>query len=145
VATMYPAMTFGKFWEHQTRWARTVRLCRPASYVGLFFTHGLPLAILGGLATESTAGAAAYLSAYLVLRLVLAWSAGVWGLRDETTRRKWWLLPLRDAVHFAVWLGSFFSNRVMWGESEFRLTTSGEMIAVGAGDGKSPGNSLEAG
>ena len=145
VATMYPALTFGKFWEHQTRWARTVRLCRPASYVGLFFTHGLPLAIFGGILTGSTAGAAAYLGAYLVLRLALAWSAGVWGLRDETAHSKWWLLPLRDAIHFAVWLGSFFSNRITWGESKFRLTASGEMIAIDADDGKSPGKPLQAG
>src|SRR5260370_30438556 len=47
VETMYPALTFGKFWQHQMRWARTVRLCRPASYVGLLFTHRLPFPIAG--------------------------------------------------------------------------------------------------
>src|ERR1700686_2182934 len=32
VSTMYPAQTPKNFREHQLRWARTVRLCRPASY-----------------------------------------------------------------------------------------------------------------
>jgi len=132
VETMYAAMPFDKFWEHQTRWARTVRLCRPASYIGLLFTHGLPWAIVGAMASRSQFGAAAFISAYLVLRLSLAWTVGVWGLHDETARRKWWLVPFRDAVHFAVWLGSFFSNRITWGDLEFRLSANGEMAAIAA-------------
>jgi len=132
VATMYPAMTFGKFWDHQLRWARTVRLCRPASYVGLLFTHGLPWAVLGALVSRSTSGAAAFLAAYLFLRLLVAWTVGIWGLRDVTAQRKSWLVPLRDALHFGVWMGSFFSNRITWGEAEFRLTGSGEMAAIDA-------------
>jgi ceramide glucosyltransferase len=132
VETMYPAMPFSKFWEHQIRWSRTVRLCRPASYIGLLFTHGLPWAILGVMASRSLFAAAAFISAYLVLRLSLAWTVGVWGLHDETARRKWWLVPLRDAVHFAVWLASFFSNRITWGDQEFRLSANGEMAAIAA-------------
>jgi ceramide glucosyltransferase len=46
VWTMYPAQTFRSFWYHQVRWARTVRLCRPLSYVGLLFTQGLPWTFL---------------------------------------------------------------------------------------------------
>src|SRR5882724_631306 len=46
VWTMYPTQTARGFWSHQVRWARTVRLCRPISYLGLIFTHGLPWALL---------------------------------------------------------------------------------------------------
>jgi ceramide glucosyltransferase len=136
VATMYPRMSFGAFWEHQARWARTVRLCRPASYVGLLFTHGLPWAILGAIVIGTAMGAGVFLGAYLVLRLVLGWMVGVWGLGDDTARRKLWLAPLRDAVHFAVWVGSFYSNRIVWGGSEFRLRKNGEMVALAAGNEK---------
>ena|SRR5215467_2216007 len=133
VATMYPQATFRQFWDHQSRWARTVRLCRPASYLGLLVTHGLPLALLGGLASGSLIGAVLFLAAYLLLRFLQAWTTGVWGMRDETARTKWWLLPLRDAAHFAVWIASFFSNRILWGGTEFRLKSNGEMVAAGAG------------
>jgi ceramide glucosyltransferase len=132
VETMYPAMTFQQFWEHQLRWARTVRLCRPASYLGLLFTHGLPWAFVGGLASWSLKGASSLLAVYMVLRLVQAWTTGVWGLHDETARKEWWRLPWRDAVQFAVWLASFFSNRIVWGGTEFRLGSNGEMVAVSA-------------
>ena len=130
VATMYPAVTFGRFWEHQTRWARTVRLCRPASYVGLLFTHGLPWTLAGALVSHSISGAATFLGLYLVLRLTLAWTVGAWGIRDETTQRKLWVVPMRDAIHFVVWLASLFSDRITWGESEFQLTERGEMVAI---------------
>src|SRR6266567_1847707 len=49
VWTMYPAHTLRSFWDHQVRWARTVRLCRPLSYVGLLFTQGLPWSLLAAL------------------------------------------------------------------------------------------------
>jgi ceramide glucosyltransferase len=130
VETMYPAVTFWEFWEHQVRWARTVRLCRPASYLGLFFTHGLPLAIVGAIASRSASGALLFLGAYLALRLAMAETVGVWGLRDEAARRKWWLLPLRDLLQFAVWVVSFFSDRIVWGDAEFALRANGEMAAV---------------
>lgn len=136
VDTMYPAMSFREFWEHQVRWARTVRLCRPVSYVGLLVTHGLPWAVAGAVASNSAIGAPLFLGAYLMLRLLVAWTVGVWGLRDETARKKLWMLPLRDAVHFAVWVGSFFSNRVAWGGMQFQLRPNGEMVAIGASRGK---------
>jgi ceramide glucosyltransferase len=136
VETMYPAQTFGKFWEHQVRWARTVRLCRPASYLGLLFTHGLPWAIAGAIASRSAAGACLLIAAYAVLRLVVAETVAVWGLRDETARRKWWMLPLRDLLQFAVWVASFFSNRITWGDAQFKLSRNGEMVAIGDANAK---------
>ena len=129
VWTMYPAQAWKGFWEHQVRWARTVRLVRPASFFGLIFTHGLPLAILAAFAAPTVWIVAGYLGAYAVLRLAMAWVAGVWGLKDETLARKWWLVPLRDAIHFAVWLAGFTSNRVKWGDSEF-VIKNGRMEEV---------------
>jgi ceramide glucosyltransferase len=134
VETMYPAMTFGGFWKHQSRWARTVRLCRPASYVGLLFTHGLPWAVVGAIAAGNSAGVAGFLSAYLLLRLAVARIAGVWGLRDDSARWQWWLIPMRDALNFAVWVASFFSSRISWGGVEYRLSRGGEMVAIPAAD-----------
>ena len=50
-------------------------------------------------------------------------------LQDQTVRRRWWLIPLRDAVHFIVWLASFASNRVTWGDTQF-VMKNGQMIPV---------------
>jgi len=115
VWTMYPAQNLRGFWEHQVRWARTVRLCRPFSYAGLIFTHGLPWALLAFFVAPGKWLGWSYLAAYLALRFVMAWTVGVWGVRDDTVRRKAWLIPLRDAVNFVVWLTSLVGKRIVWG------------------------------
>jgi len=130
VWTMYPAQSPRGFWNHQVRWGRTVRLCRPLSYLGLIFTHGLPWAALAALVAPAKWISATYLIAYLVLRLVMAWTVGVWGVRDELLRRKLWLVPLRDAIYFAVWLASFASNRIHWGGEQFKME-KGQMVPAG--------------
>src|SRR3979490_1389479 len=119
VWTMYPAQTLRSFWDHQVRWARTVRLCRPLSYMGLLFTQGLPWALLAALVAPSKWIAGVYLLAYLILRFAMAWTVGIWGVEDEVLRRKIWLVPLRDAVHFVIWLASFGSNHIRWGNAEY--------------------------
>jgi ceramide glucosyltransferase len=134
VWTMYPAQTARGFWDHQLRWARTVRLCRPASYFGLLFTHGLPWALLAAIVAPANWIGAAYLLAYLVLRLMMAWAVGVWGVRDAVLRRKFWLIPLRDVLNFGVWLASFASNRITWGGDDYVLR-KGRMIPLGAASG----------
>jgi ceramide glucosyltransferase len=121
VETMYPGQSFRGFWEHQVRWARTVRIVRPFSFLGLVVTHGLPWAVVAALVAPSGWIAAAYLLAYLVLRIGVAWMVGVWGVRDEVLRRRLCLVPLRDAIHFAVWLAGFASNRVNWGGAEYEI------------------------
>ena len=131
VWTMYPAQTARSFWQHQVRWSRTVGLCRPLSFAGLIFTHGLPWALLAALIAPAPWIAAAYLIAYLVLRFTMAWTVGVWGVGDEMVRRKLWLVPLGDAVRFVVWLASFASNRIHWGGEEYTIA-AGRLIPVPA-------------
>lgn len=130
VWTMYPAQGLRGFWEHQLRWARTVRLCRPWSYLGLIFTHGLPWCLLAALVAASAGWitlAIAYFVAYLALRLTMAWAVGVWGVGDDLLRRRLWLIPVRDAIYFLVWLASFASKKITWGGEEYTME-KGQMV-----------------
>jgi ceramide glucosyltransferase len=133
VWTMYPAQTLRSFWDHQVRWARTVRLCRPLSYIGLLFTQGLPWALLAAVVAPAKWIAGAYLLAYAVLRFAMAWTVGIWGVGDEVLRQKIWLVPLRDAIHFVVWLASFGSNRIRWGNVDY-VIGQGRMVPVTVND-----------
>src|SRR5437016_13278249 len=110
VWTVYPAQTLRGFWDHQLRWARTVRLCRPLSYAGLLFTQGLPWMVLAALAAPAGWIAGIYPAAYVVLRSGMAWTVGGWGVGDQVLRRNLWLVPVRDAIYFVVWLVSFRSE-----------------------------------
>lgn len=129
VWTMYPAQSWRGFWIHQVRWARTVRLCRPLSYGGLLLTQALPWALLVFVVAPAKWIPGAYLIAYLILRYAMAWSVGIWGVGDEVLRKKLWLVPLRDAVQFVIWLASFGSNRIQWGNGEY-VIRKGCMVPV---------------
>jgi ceramide glucosyltransferase len=131
VWTMYPAQSLKSFWQHQVRWARTVRLVRPASFFGLVVTHGLPWCVIAAVVAPTASIGAGYVAAYLVLRLLMAWAVGVWGVGDEVLQRRLWLVPLRDAIHFVVWLAGFASNRVTWAGVEYAIE-GGKMREVGA-------------
>jgi ceramide glucosyltransferase len=129
VTTMYPAQTTRSYFEHQLRWARTTRECRPWGYWGLLLTYGLPWSLAAAIVAPSRSLAAWYLGTYLVLRSLMAWTVGVWGIKDPVLRRKFWLVPMRDALAFLVWLVSFFSNRIRWRGLEFTIV-NGSMFRV---------------
>jgi ceramide glucosyltransferase len=119
VSIVYPREKLGEAFRHQLRWNLSIRYSRPWGHFGLLFSQGLPWAILGAVLAPSAAMAGGYLGAYLVLRCTLAFVVGVWGMQDETVRRWWRLLPLRDLFAFAVWLASFFPQRIHWRDREF--------------------------
>ena len=129
VWTMYPAQTLQGFWRHQLRWARTIRICRPWSYAGLLLTQGLPWALLVALVAPARWVAISYVLAYAILRFMMAWTVGVWGVQDEVLRKKIWLVPIRDALYFVIWLASFASNRIRWGSAEY-LIRDGQMMPI---------------
>jgi hypothetical protein len=64
----------------------------------------------------------------------MAWTVGVWGVGDEVLRRKIWLVPLRDAIYFVVWLTSFGSNRIRWDNVEYAIR-EGRMVPIGGAEG----------
>jgi ceramide glucosyltransferase len=129
VWTMYPAQDLQGFWHHQVRWARTVRLSRPLSSLGLLFTQGLPWVLLAAWIAPARWIGVSYFLAYLILRFAMAWTVGVWGVGDGVLRRRFWLLPFRDAIHFVVWLASFASNRIKWGSGEY-VVRKGRMVPL---------------
>ncbi|HKV61144.1 MAG TPA: glycosyltransferase [Candidatus Acidoferrum sp.] len=121
---VFPQETIGQYFRHELRWSIGLKNVRPTAYPWLILTHGLPWALLAaGLA--ASAGwqgiAAAHVMAYFGLRLGLAWATGTWGLGDKGAWKKLWLIPLRDAISFIVWVGGFFSERILWRGLTYRV------------------------
>jgi ceramide glucosyltransferase len=124
VAMVLPDESFSEFLKHELRWSIGLRNVRPMGYAGMLLTHGLPWTLLAG-AVAMSAGwariAVAYVVAYLVLRLGMVWTTAVWGLGDSQFGRKLFLVPLHDAISLAVWVGGFFSNKIVWRGSVYRV------------------------
>jgi ceramide glucosyltransferase len=124
VSVVFPKETIEELFGQELRWAIGLRNVRPVAYAGMIFTHGLPWAMLAAIVAGGagwTSVAVGYLVTYFVLRMSVAWVAGVWGLRDQTIISKLWLLPVRDAITSIVWLVGLLSDRIRWRGSEFRV------------------------
>ncbi len=138
VCMVFPHETLGDLLRHELRWAIGLRNVRPWGYVGLALTFGLPWAVLAAAVASSGLLAAAYLLAYLVLRLAVAWTVGVWGLGDPVTRRSLWLVPLRDALTSVMWVAGFFFSRIEWRGIEY-FVKKGLLVPVTPSRDSSPG------
>jgi ceramide glucosyltransferase len=121
VSIVYPHQTLSEAFQHQLRWNLSIRFSRPAGHLGLLFTQSLPLAVIAALLSPTFGIATAFIGTYLVLRFVSAFAVGVDGMRDDLIRRQVWLLPVRDAFAFVVWVASFFPQTILWRGKRFRV------------------------
>jgi ceramide glucosyltransferase len=121
VSIVYPHQNLTDTFRHQLRWNLTIRCSRPGGHLGIVFTQGLPWALLAAAVAPSAKIGVAYLAGYVILRTAMAWEVGVSGMRDALLRRRLWMLPLRDAFAFIVWVLSFFPQRIHWRGQEFYI------------------------
>jgi ceramide glucosyltransferase len=119
----------GSMTRHELRWMKTIRVLRPRSFVAIFVTFSLPLAILGiglaSLAPHFPLLAWGLFGVILTARMVLHFVHRVRGARALLSDV--WLLPVRDLLLCWVWCRSFFTSRVNWRGSEFDVDADGVM------------------
>ena len=120
--------SLAELWRHELRWARTVRAMAPAGFAGSVLAHPVAIAALAAAATGF--GLTACIS--LVISCVLRWvTARVIADALGLPPAKPWLLPMRDALSFAVFVASFFGRTVFWRDQVFQVEASGRMTADG--------------
>ena len=121
VDTFLPRYTLRGFFDHQLRWARTVRDSRFWGYVGLGLTFGLPWALLALIFSRGAAWAWALLACTAVMRFAVAIVFGKCVLKDHQAIRSLALIPVRDLVAMLVWIVSFAGHRIVWRGDHFSL------------------------
>ena len=121
VDTFLPRYTLRGFFDHQLRWARTVRDSRFWGYVGLGLTFGLPWALLALIFSRGAAWAWALLACTAVMRFAVAIVFGKCALKDHQAMRSLALIPVRDLVAMLVWIVSFAGHRIVWRGDHFSL------------------------
>lgn len=115
-------------WRHELRWARTTRMMAPGGFAGSVVTHTMVIGLLAALAAELSLLAAAFLGISLALRWGSAFAIA--RLLDLPLRR-FWLLPVRDILSFAVFVASFGGRSVLWRGQLFTVDEGGQMTAEG--------------
>jgi ceramide glucosyltransferase len=122
VETFLPRYTLRGFFDHQLRWARTIRDSRRWGYLGLGLTFGLPWALLSLILARGAGWAWELLAAVVIARFAVAVVVGRLVLQDRQMARLLVLIPLRDFVAVLVWLASFTGHKITWRGESFTLT-----------------------
>ena len=117
-----PKYSWATFFQHQLRWARTIRSCRPEGYAGMMFTFALPWSILALATAASLRVAWLLVLISFALRLMIMVVSGFFVLRDRQVFRSLWLLPIRDFITLAVWILSYTGSSVVWRGNKFELS-----------------------
>lgn len=113
-----------QIWQHQVRWARTIRVSRFGGYLGLPVTNATLWAVAAIAGGRWDLGIA-----LLAIRLAMALVSG-WGvLRSRDVLYLWWLVPARDLFGFAVWVAALFGDSVVWRGQRLRLDRDGRIQA----------------
>lgn len=113
-------------WQHELRWARTIRTVRPVGYALSILTQPVPLAALGLFLSPPNSLGFLFLTTALGLRVLLHFAARQrFQLRGRAAP---WLIPIREVLNFSVWVASFFGSRVQWRGRNFLVNRNGHMV-----------------
>jgi ceramide glucosyltransferase len=111
------------------RWIVVMRHMRPWGHLGLLLTQGLPWLLAAVVIHPSAPAALGYLGGYIGLRIAMTWIIGIHGLRQSGLWKDMLLIPVWDAVAFAIWLTSFGRNSIRWRGADYYIR-NGRLVPV---------------
>lgn len=121
VQTVADYGSLSQLYRKRLRWMVVMRHMRPSGHLGLLLTLGLPWSLFAILIHPTLHVAAAFLGTYLLLRFVMTWLIGIWGMKQSSLWRNLILIPFWDALATAIWVGSFIQNDIRWRDGQYRL------------------------
>jgi ceramide glucosyltransferase len=113
--------TLRGFFAKRMRWAVVQRNMRPWGHLGLLLTLGLPWSLAAIAVRPTLPTALVYFGGYVVLRLAVTTLIAAWGLHQPSEMKKFWLIPVWDAISIFILLASFGRNRVRWRDGEYYI------------------------
>jgi ceramide glucosyltransferase len=120
VDTFVAERTASALIAHELRWRRTIRNLSPFGYGFSFLTLGFPVAALQLLLAQGAAPAAAILVLTSLASLMIHLN-----VRRPDTAASLLLVPIRDLLHFGLWIWSFATRHVQWRNDHFQVSRDG--------------------
>ena len=117
-----PPYSWTGFFQHQLRWARTIRSCRPGGYAGMVVTFSLPWSVCALAVAPSMTLAWSLAVISLALRLSVSVASGSFVLRDRQMLRNLWLVPIRDFLALLIWMLAYTGSSIIWRGNKFELS-----------------------
>jgi len=121
ISTVADYQSLRDLFHKRLRWIVVMRHMRPWGHLGLVFTHGLPWCLAAIAAVPSPVTAGIYMGIYLLLRTSMTWMIGSRGLKQRLAWKKLALIPVWDAMAFAIWIISFGRKSVRWRDNDYYI------------------------
>lgn len=109
-------------WQHQLRWARTIRATKGAGFAGLPITHAGLWAVLA-----ATLGMPLVAVTLLGVRVAAALASGWLVIGERRNPALALLAPVWDLYAFCVWAVSYASRDVVWRGRRLRIQPDGKI------------------
>lgn len=124
------SMNLRKLWQHQLRWAVTIRSCEPLPWF-LSIVSNTTLWCLVCLAANPHQPTAWLLaSAGMAARSLAAWDSCRKFSPTALPKGIWWMVWLKDVTQAALWLASWWTREVVWRGRRHRVARDGTLTAV---------------
>ncbi len=127
IATVCDYASLNDLLHKRLRWIVVMRHMRPWGHLGLLLTQGLPWS-LAAVAVHPSA-AFGYWGSYIALRLAMTWIIGIHGLHQRGLWKQMPLIPVWDAVAFAIWLTSFGRKSIRWRGADYQIR-DGQLVPI---------------
>jgi len=118
---------------HELRWARTIRTLRPGGYRFAFLANTISVATIAWAMNAFTLNVVSLEGTVLVvavaLRLMLHFA--VCDMLKVRDHGRFWMIPFRDLLSFAIWLASYFGKSVEWRDERFGIQPNGCLAPSG--------------
>jgi ceramide glucosyltransferase len=124
-------MNWRDVWKHQLRWARTIRVCQPVPYFFSILSNATLWPLLWLMASPILSKTPFAPLAALVLLLSRIGIAQNLQRRFSPSRDNLapsWLVPMKDLLQAAVWMGAFLGNTVEWRGQKMHLRRDGTLV-----------------
>ena len=125
-------MDWSAVWNHQLRWARTIRACQPVPYFFSILSNATfwPLLwLIVSLLFSKTIYTSFVALGFLLIRVIIAQH-----LQRRFTQSRdiadWWLVPMKDLLQVVLWAGAFSGNTIEWRGRQMRMSRAGNLISI---------------
>ena len=132
VETVLAVGSWRRLLDHQLRWARTYRNCRPGGYFGSILTHGTLWASLNLLYNHFSAGACLAAALVYAVRIGVASTIANRYIHAPLPWHEALLVPVKDLFVSVIWALCFLGDTVRWSGHEFRVLKDGQMVRISA-------------
>lgn len=124
-------MNWREVWQHQLRWARTIRVCQPLPYFFSVLSNATfwPLLwLVVSLVSEKNLCAPLAAFACLFIRICLAQNLQRRFTLEKKLVSPFWLVPVKDWLQVALWIGAFVGSTVEWRGRRMKLRRDGTLV-----------------